>query len=122
METDLNLVNLSVDLNGKDLQRCTTNMGTYKTVLYFNGSMDPNLETLHVDSYDKNLQSCTTEVETFKLFFSNSWMACLSINFVFIFVLSRNATLMSRMTRNCKVCTICMWKPQEARNDFKLAS
>ena len=42
---DLNLVNLSVDLNGKDLQRCATDVETYKTVLYSNGSMDPNLES-----------------------------------------------------------------------------
>ena len=45
METDLNLVNLSVDLNGKDLQRCTTDVEMHKTVLYSNGSMDPNLES-----------------------------------------------------------------------------
>ena len=77
---DLNLVNLSVDFNGKDLQRCTTDGETYKTVLYSNGSMDPNLENLCVDSYDKNLQSCTTEVEMLKLFFPNGWMACLAIN------------------------------------------
>ena len=101
---DLNLVNLSVDLNGKDLQQCTTDVETYKTVLYSNGSMDPNLENLHVDSYDKNLQSCTTEVEMLKLFFSHGWMACLAINSVFMFVLSGNTTLMSRTTRNCKVC------------------
>ena len=54
METDLNIVNLSIDLNGKDLQQCTTDVETYKTVLYSNGSMDPNLENLCVDSYDKN--------------------------------------------------------------------
>ena len=71
METDLNLVNLSVDLDSKDLQRCTTDVETYKTLLYFSGSMDPSLDNLRVDSYNKNLQSCTTEVETFKLFFSN---------------------------------------------------
>ena len=102
---DLNLVNLSVDLDGKDLQRCTTDVEMYKTLLYFSGSMDPILDNLRVDSYNKNLQSCTTEVETFKLFFSNGWMACLVINSVFIFVLCGNATLMSRTTRNCKVCT-----------------
>ena len=71
METDLNLINLSVDLNGKDLQRSTTDVEMHKTVLYSNGSTDPNLENLRVDSYDKNLQSCTTEVETLKLFFFN---------------------------------------------------
>ena len=102
---DLKLVNLSVALDGKDLQRCTTDVEMYKTVLYFSSSMDTSLENLRVDSYDKNLQSCTTEVETFKLFFSNGWMACLVINSVFIFVLCGNATFMSRMTRNCKVCT-----------------
>ena len=67
--------------------------------------MDLNLENLRVDLYDKNLQSCTTEVEMFKLFFFNGWMACLDVKSVFIFVLSGNATLMSRTTRNCKVCT-----------------
>ena len=81
-------------------------METYQTVLYFSGSMDPILDNLHVDSYDKNLQSCTTELEMFKLFFSNGWMACLVINSVFIFVLCGNATLMSRTTRSCKVCTM----------------
>ena len=98
--------NLSVDLDSKDVQRCTPDVETYKTVLYFSGFMGPSLDNLRVDSYDKNLQSCTTEVETFKLFFSNGWMACLVINSVFIFVLCGNATLMSRTTRNCKVCTM----------------
>ena len=31
---DLNLVNLSVDLYGKDLQSCTTDVETFKTVLF----------------------------------------------------------------------------------------
>ena len=60
--------NLSVDLDSKDVQRCTPDVETYKTVLYFSGFMEPSLDNLRVDSYDKNLQSCTTEVETFKLF------------------------------------------------------
>ena len=77
----------------------------FKTVLYFSGIIDPSLYYLYVNSYDKNLQSCTTEVETFKLFFSNGWMACLVINSVFIFVLCGNVTFMSRMTKNCEVCT-----------------
>ena len=63
---DLNLVNLSVDSNGKNLQWCTTDVEMYKTVLFFNGSMDLNLANLHVDLYGKDLQSCTTDVETFK--------------------------------------------------------
>ena len=105
MEKDLNLVNLSVDLDDKDLQRCTTDVEMFKTVHYFSGIMDPSLYNLRVNSYDKNLQSCTTEVETFKLFFSNGWMACLVINSVFIFVLCGNITFMSRTTKNCEVCT-----------------
>ena len=31
---DLNLVNLSVDLYGKDLQSCTTDVEMFKTVLF----------------------------------------------------------------------------------------
>ena len=103
---DLNLVNLSVDLDGMDLQRCTTDVEMFKTVLYFSGIMDPSLYNLCVNSYDKNLQSCTTEVKTFKLFFSNGWMACLVINSVFIFALCGNVTFMSRTTKNCRVCTM----------------
>ena len=110
---DLNLVNLSVDSNGKDLQRCTTDMETFKTVLFLNVSMDLNLANLCVDLYDKDLQSCTTDVETFKLFFfSNGLMACLAIKSVFISVLSGNITLMTRTIRNCKVCTMYVETPK----------
>ena len=52
---DLNLVNLSVDLDGKDLQRCTSEVEMFKTVPYFSVIMDPGLYNLHVNSYDKKL-------------------------------------------------------------------
>ena len=80
-------------------------------LFFFNGSMDLNLANLRVDLYGKDLQSCTTDVETFKLFFSNGLMACLAIKSVFISILSGNTTLMTRTTRNCKVCTTYVETP-----------
>ena len=74
--------------------------------------MDLNLANLRVDLYDKDLQSCTTDVETFKLFFSNGLMACLAVKSVFMSVLSGNATLKTRTTRNCKVCTTYVETPK----------